>query len=56
VPVYWIVDVDARVVEVWTPGEAAPAILDEAVSWRPDPDLPGLTIDLRACFREVWCE
>lgn len=37
VPEYWIVDLDARLVERWRPGDERPEILDRALDWRPDP-------------------
>jgi Uma2 family endonuclease len=53
VPEYWIVDVDARVVERWRPGDERPEILSERLEWQPDPEHPGLTIDLAGYFAEV---
>ncbi|MGE3618287.1 MAG: Uma2 family endonuclease [Gemmatimonadales bacterium] len=54
VPTYWIVDLDARLVEEWAPGSEAPHIVDAVLTWQPDPAVPGLQIDLPACFREIW--
>jgi Uma2 family endonuclease len=56
VPEYWIVDLDARLVEVWKPGESRPEILSEHLDWRPVGELPALGIDLKAFFTEVWGE
>ena len=56
VPTYWIVDVHARLVEVWTPSARSPAIVDDTLAWQPAPSAPPLTIDLPTCFREVWGE
>lgn len=56
VPVYWIVDLDARLVEVWTPDADRPRIEDASLSWQPDPAAPSLAIDLPAYFRRVWGE
>ena len=53
VPVYWIVDLDARRVEVWTPRAEAPVIADRTVEWRPDPAGPALVIGLLAYFEQV---
>jgi Uma2 family endonuclease len=53
---YWIVDVDARVVEHWRPDDTRPAILDQRVEWPPDPALPALVIELPGYFAEVWAE
>jgi Uma2 family endonuclease len=46
VPQYWIVDVDARVIERWRPDDERPEILTERLEWQPDPGRPPLTIDL----------
>ena len=53
VPVYWIVDLEARRVEVWTPEAAEARIVGDVLPWRPDPGVPGLEIDLPAYFRRV---
>lgn len=50
---YWIVDLDARVVERWRKGEGRPEILADALAWQPRPDVPALTIDLVMYFAEV---
>ena len=56
VPEYWIVDLDARLVERWRPADERPEILSQTLSWRPDPTGPGLEIDLPAYFAEVLDE
>lgn len=53
VPEYWIVDLDARLVERWRPGDERPEVLVEGLRWEPDPDAPALVIDLPAFFRGV---
>ena len=53
VPEYWIVDVDARLIERWRPDDQRPEILAETLDWQPDPALPPLVIDLPAYFRDV---
>ena len=35
VPDYWIVDLDARLVERWLPGDERPALLTETLMWHP---------------------
>ncbi len=50
VPLYWIVDLDARMVEAWTPAAVSPTIADRLLEWRPDPAGPLLVIDLAALF------
>lgn len=56
VPAYWIVDLDGRVVEVWTPEATRPRIEDAVLSWQPDPAVPALAIDLGGYFRRAWGE
>ena len=53
VPEYWIVDLDARVVERWRPDDERPAIIREKLGWHPDPALPSLEIDLTDYFVHV---
>lgn len=56
VPVYWIVDLDARVVEEWTPDAARPHVIDDKLVWQPDPAVPALEIGLAEYFARVWGE
>jgi Uma2 family endonuclease len=53
VPEYWIVDLDARLVERWRPDDERPEILEEAIEWRAGSHAPALFIDLREYFAEV---
>ncbi len=50
---YWIVDVDARLVERWRPADARPEILADVLEWQPDRACPPLLIDLSTYFAEV---
>ena len=50
---YWIVDLDAHVVERWLPGSDRPEILAEHLAWQPDPSRPPLVIDLEQMFERV---
>ena len=36
VPAYWVVDIDARAIEVWTPAATFPLVERERVIWRPE--------------------
>ncbi len=54
VPTYWVVDLDARLVEVWTPGSSRPVIAEGILVWRPEPAVTPLEIDLPALFRRIW--
>jgi Uma2 family endonuclease len=53
VPEYWIVDVDARAIERWRPGEDVGAVLTERLVWQPDAGAAPLTLDLGEYFQEV---
>jgi Uma2 family endonuclease len=50
VGVYWVVDDDAGLVEVWRPEDERPAIVTDALAWRVRPDAPELRIPLAALF------
>lgn len=56
IPEYWVVDVDARLVERWRPGDERPEILTDDVTWQPDVTREPLTVDLRAYFARVLGE
>jgi Uma2 family endonuclease len=53
VPEYWIVDVDARVVERWRVADTAPEILSDSLEWRPDRAVTPLVINLVSYFARV---
>lgn len=53
VPEYWIVDLDARLVERWRPDDERPEVLSDRLSWQPDPAVPALEIDLATFFERV---
>lgn len=53
---YWIVDMDARAIERWRPGDNRPEILDERIEWYPSGATERLAIDLGAYFKEAWGE
>jgi Uma2 family endonuclease len=50
---YWIVDLDARLIERWRPDDARPEIIDMTLAW----SLPGGAageLDVRRLFRTVF--
>ena len=53
VPSYWVVDLDARLFEVWRPGADSPLIASDQVAWGPTSELDPLVIDLAGYFGEV---
>ena len=51
---YWIVDLEARLVECWTPSDQRPLILTDQLEWRPlGASGPQLSIDLIRFFGEA---
>ena len=50
---YWVVDLDARLVERWRPGDERPEILTDSIVWQPDGAAEPLTLDLPALFAEA---
>ncbi|MBM4186385.1 MAG: Uma2 family endonuclease [Gemmatimonadetes bacterium] len=53
VPACWLVDLDARQVEVWIPDRSSPRIVGQTLAWQPSPLVEPLVIDLAECFREI---
>lgn len=53
VPICWLVDLDARRVEVWTPDAAQPDVVAGSLRWQPNAAMPPLSIDLPDLFREI---
>jgi len=53
VPEYWIVDLDARLVERWRPADDRPEILTRTLEWSPPGARTSLAIDLAAYFGKV---
>jgi Uma2 family endonuclease len=48
----WIVDLDARLVERWTPEEARPDVLTDRATWHP----PGVAIPLTITLADLFVE
>ncbi len=53
VPEYWIVDLDARVVERWRQNETRPDVLDQSLEWLPPGAIEAFALDLRQFFADV---
>ena len=53
VPEYWVVDLDARVVERWRPDDERPEILTERLRWESAPSAAPVEFDLAAYFADV---
>ena len=56
VPEYWIVDVDARVIERWRRGESRPEVLSQQLTWHPDGAAQALDLDIARFFSRVMRE
>ena len=56
IPEYWIVDVDARVIERWRRGHDRPEILTVTLDWTPDGAARPFTLDLPSLFASAWRE
>lgn len=50
---FWIVDLDARLVERWRPGDSRPEIVVRRLTWMPPGAATPLEIDLVAFFAEL---
>lgn len=50
VATYWIVDLDAQLVEVWTPEAASPVIITDELVWQPSEAVAPLRIALTEIF------
>lgn len=53
VPEYWIVDLDARVMERWRPTDDRPEILTDTLTWNPEGSTAPMVLDLVELFREI---
>ncbi len=53
---YWIVDLDIRMIERWTPSRETPEVLRKSLEWRPVGSLSPLTIDLVQLFESIWAQ
>ena len=50
---YWIVDLDARIVERWRPGDERPEIVTSRLEWKLPEVEETVAIDLESFFAEV---
>lgn len=49
---YWIVDLDARFIERWTPEQQRPVVISDVLAWHPTGAREPLRIDLDEFFHE----
>ncbi|MBA3854066.1 MAG: Uma2 family endonuclease [Gemmatimonas sp.] len=50
---YWVVDLDARVIERWRPGDDEPEVVRGTLRWQPRTAAQALELDLAAFFAAV---
>ncbi len=53
IPAYWVVDGDARKVEVWTPELELPRVETDRVTWSPSGGAEPFTVELEELLRPV---
>lgn len=53
VPEYWIVDLDARLVERWRPGDERPEVLTQTLEWLPTGASEPLRLDITRFVADV---
>lgn len=51
VPEYWIVDIESRCIERWTPTVESPEVIRDVVSWKSDEASAGLDVRVQDVFR-----
>lgn len=56
VPEYWIIDLDARIIERWRTGEDRPEIIETTLEWLPDGTAEPFVLDVERFFAEVMNE
>ena len=50
---YWIVDIEARLIERWRPGDERPLIHRDALEWQADTRVPALRVAVPALFADL---
>jgi Uma2 family endonuclease len=53
VPEYWIIDIDARIIERWTPTDTRPEILTSTLTWTPAAGVEPFALDIERYFTDV---
>jgi Uma2 family endonuclease len=53
IPLYWIVDPDQKLVEVWTPEDQFPKVERERVEWKPEGVNEAFVLDLDELFKPI---
>jgi Uma2 family endonuclease len=50
---YWIVDIEARLVECWRAGDERPTIHRDVLEWQPDSGVPALRVEVPLLFSDL---
>jgi len=50
---YWIVDLDARLIERWHPEDDRPEMASDRLVWTPDPNQRAFELDAAAYFADL---
>lgn len=50
IPEFWILDIDARLLERWRPGDDRPEVITDVLQWQPTPGVAPLQIALDDVF------
>ena len=53
IPEYWIVDLDAQVIERWRPDDVRTEVIINTLEWTPSPEHSAFVLELPAFFRTV---
>ena len=53
---YWIVDLEARIVERWIPSRETPELARTSLEWLPAGAATSLTLDLTDLFERIWAK
>lgn len=56
VPEYWVVDLDARLVERWAPNDERPQLITQTLAWRPAQASSSFALDLPTYFAEIFLD
>jgi Uma2 family endonuclease len=56
VPEYWIIDLDARIIERWRTGDSRPEIIETSLAWQPEGAAQPFVLDVERFFAEVMNE
>lgn len=54
VPNYWIVDLDARLVERWASNDGRAELIRQTLDWRPSGATTSFELDLTSYFAEIF--